>query len=60
MDLKYVMTIVDECTRMMEEWKKNLKKFGYDDRRTQEAYYRYLGMERARELVIEIMEEEEA
>lgn len=53
---KYVIAIVEEATRMNEEWSKCIKKYGPEDKRTREAYQRYLGIDRARSIVMDLLE----
>lgn len=57
--MEYVTALVEEATRYNEEWCKCLKRYGSRDKRTLEAYYKYLGMEKAREIALEIMENKE-
>lgn len=57
--MDYVTALVEEASKYAEEWSKCLKRYGANDKRTKEAYYKYLGMERAREIVLEIMETKE-
>lgn len=57
--MEYLLAILDEVTRQQEEWRKCIKKYGANDRRTQESYYKFLGLNRAREIVVEIHDNKE-
>lgn len=56
MEMLIAIAIIDEAHRQSEEWRKNIKKYGAEDKRTKESYYKYLGLEKARVIAMELLE----
>lgn len=58
--MEIVQALLDECLLLGEEFRKCCKRYGRDDKRTVEAYYRYLSMEKARDIALEKVEDNDA
>lgn len=51
-----LLVVLDEVSKYSNEWRKCMRKYGTNDKRTVEAYNRFLGINRAREILMELVE----
>lgn len=51
-----LLAIIDESCKASDAWRKCMKRYGADDVRTRDAYNKFLGLEQAREILMDMLE----